>query len=332
MKKVLYIHQKRNDAIGIVDNEQIFRLKNHPDNPFDFLEIYPKWTKIYAVIYNYIRNFFLIIYKSFLYKQIYFSYENPYITGLKSIFPWKKIFMCIHHIENWGDNFIGKIILAIPEKIFAISHFTKQQILDRNISTEKIIVNYNGISEKFYPEKIKNFYPKKYILYVGTELPRKNLENLIYAFEIFHKKHPEILFVKIGQAGWEEHEQNFDNFLKNFSNLQNNIILKREKMWYDELRKWYSNAEFYISVSKLEWFGLTIPEAIACECKIIASNIPPFREICTDKNLLVNPHNIEEIAKKMETTIKWEQQKIQLSRFNWNKNIKNLVNFFQKIS
>ncbi len=42
MKKVLYIHQKRNDAIGIVDNEQIFRLKNHPDNPFDFLEIYPK--------------------------------------------------------------------------------------------------------------------------------------------------------------------------------------------------------------------------------------------------------------------------------------------------
>lgn len=331
MKKILYIHQKRNDAIGIVDEEQISRLKKQKNNPFDFLEIYPKWEKKLEILHNYFRNFCLIFYKSFCYKKIYFSYENPYIIGLKIIFPWKKIFMCIHHIESWGDNFLWKIILKIPDKIFAISNFTKSQIIEKWIISEKIIVNYNGISEKFYPEKIKNFSEKKYILYVGTELPRKNLENLIYAFDIFHQKYPEIFLIKIWPSGWKNYEENFDNFLKKFPHLQNYIILKREKIWPNELRKWYSNAEFYISVSKLEWFGLTIPEAMACGSKIIASNIGPFQEICEDKNIIVNPEKPKEIAKKMEDILKLEYKKFPSKKFDWNKNIEKLVEFFNKI-
>ena len=65
------------------------------------------------------------------------------------------------------------------------------------------------------------------------------------------------------------------------------MIIKRNFIEDDELRKWYSNALCYISLSKLEWFWLTIPEAMACWCPVIASDIWPFREICGGEEILV---------------------------------------------
>jgi glycosyltransferase involved in cell wall biosynthesis len=44
--------------------------------------------------------------------------------------------------------------------------------------------------------------PYKYLLYVGTLQPRKNISTLIYAFALFHKENPDYKLVIAGKKGW----------------------------------------------------------------------------------------------------------------------------------
>lgn len=336
-QKILYISQKRNDAIWKTDENQKKFLQKNNENPFDFLEIFPKWEKKLEIFKNYLKNIFLILFKSFSYKKIYFSYENPYVIFVKICFPFKNITMCVHHLESWANTILWKIILKIPDKIVAISHFTKNQIQEKWIAENKIFVNYNGVSEEFFAEKIENFYDKKYILYVGTELPRKNLGNLFLAFEKISKKFGEIFLVKIGNSWGKNSENLTEKILEKHKNIREKIIFLRENLSNSELRKWYSNAEIYISVSKLEGFWLTIPEAMACQTAIVASDIWPFREIVQNENFLVNPENPEEIAKKIEKILQnknfreknIENGILQSQKFSWQKNSENLINLLK---
>lgn len=61
---------------------------------------------------------------------------------------------------------------------------------------------YNGINhEVFQDMKIfprnPNIPNKKYLFYIGTELKRKNLKNIIAGFSIFQKNNPEYIFIKV---------------------------------------------------------------------------------------------------------------------------------------
>lgn len=325
--RILYIHQKRGDAIGITDREQIHALKKH-DHPFIFLEIHEKGDSRVQIFFHYCRNFFLLLIRSFPHKYLYFSYENPYIFLIKICYPHKKMYLCVHHLDAWADGFLGKWILHSAEKIIAISQYTKNQLIEKGIDEEKIFVNYNGISQEFYPEKIPNFQNFSYILYVGTELQRKNFGKILEAFSVFHEKYPHIKLVKIGDAGGKIFEKNTDTILKKYPKITNSVIFIRQNISREELRKWYSNAVFYISLSKLEGFGMTLPEAEACGCPIIASDIPVFREILKENHELVAPDNTINVVNAMEKILKNPPKKIQKFRFSWEKNATNLISFF----
>lgn len=54
-----------------------------------------------------------------------------------------------------------------------------------------------------------------------------------------------------------------------------------------------------------EGFGLVITEALACECAVIASDLPPIRDIIIDDRtgLMVEPMNITRLAEGMDTLL-----------------------------
>jgi len=336
MKKILFITQKRNDAIWIVD-ESIKKELKKISHPFDFLEIHEKWKGIFNVIKNYIINIILLRKKCYKYDKIYFSRENPYGIFVRLLYRRKYLVMTIHHVEDyWGETIVWKLIFRTTNLFIAISEFTKSQLVALWVNEDKIKVNYNWISEAYYPEPIKDFTNYPYILYVWTEIPRKNTDLLLEVFSEVHKQHPELNLVKIGKSWSEEDKVIFDNKVKELW-LDDYVIIKRNFIEDDELRKWYSNALCYISLSKLEWFWLTIPEAMACWCPVIASNIWPFREICNNKDLIVNHENKEDIISKILKYLSDEKYKNSLSDywkkrssiFNWRKNSDNLLNIIK---
>ena len=337
MKKILYITQKRNDAIWIVDNSVKKELKkiNHP---FDFLEIHEKWKGIFNVIKNYIKNIFLLRKKCFKYDTLYFTWENPYVIFVRIVYCKKKIVMTVHHVEDyWWKSIVWKLMIKSTNKLIAISNFTKNQLVWIWAKEKDIFVNYNWISDIYYPEPIKDFTDYQYILYVWTEVPRKNTNLLLEVFAEVHKKYPKLKLVKIWKPWSEEDKVRFDNKVKELK-LENSVIIKRNFIEDDELRKWYSNALCYTSLSKLEWFWLTIPEAMACWCPVIASDIWPFREICENKDLIVNYENKEDVVAKISRYLYDEKYRNDLSeywkkrsiQFNWVKNIEKIIKFFSK--
>lgn len=336
-KKILFVTQRRNDAIWIVDDsvKNILKSQNYS---FDFFELNEKWCNKINIILNYILNILKLLYWSIWYNNLYFSWENPYVIFVKMLYPNKKIYMCVHHVEDyWGKTIIWKFIIKSVSKFIAISNFTKEQLIEIWARDQDIFINYNGISKEFYPEIIDNFTNFEYILYVGSEVERKNIGSLFQWFKNVVLNFPNIKLIKIWPSGDGTLEKENDFFVQRLW-LENNIILLREKYYSDELRKYYSNAICYISVSKLEWFWLTIPEALACGCPVVASNITPFQEIIWNSQIIVNPESIEEISNWIIKYIKNKDFREKMSRewtkiaerFQWVENVQWLIQILNK--
>lgn len=137
----------------------------------------------------------------------------------------------------------------------------------------------------------------KYILYLGSNHKRKNIQGLKKAYKILKNKIPHKLIL----AG-------VDKYLDN--------------KW--ELLK---NADVFVFPSFYEGFGMPVLEAQKAGAPVVASNAGALPEILGDSALLVDPHNTQEIAeaiykvlsdKKLRNDlIKKGQENIK--RFSWPK-------------
>lgn len=332
--KILFVSQKRNDAIWIVDNS----VKNELlliSWDITFLELSEKWNTKLQIFINYIINILKLLVNTIWYNKIYFSWENPYVIFIKIFFPWKKNYMCVMHVEDyWWKSIIWKLIFKSVNKFIVISEFTKNQLLEYWIKSDNIFVNYLWISKDYYPEKIDNFKSFKYILYVWTELERKNIKNLLIAFSEVIKKFPNLKLVKIWKSyTWYE---NTDYYIKKLW-LENNIVLKREYISDTDLRKYYSNSICYISVATLEWFWMTVPESMSCWCPVVVSDIWPFNEIVWNSQIVVDPYNIIDISAWIVKYLEdndfrnkmVEEWIINSKRFNWKNNANILINILK---
>ncbi|MEI6137504.1 MAG: glycosyltransferase family 1 protein, partial [Chloroflexota bacterium] len=91
--------------------------------------------------------------------------------------------------------------------IIAVSNTTKADIVEHlGVPESRIHVVYDGVDpRRFHPTQARPFeYP--YILYVGSEHPRKNLAELIEAFAMLKAsgQFPDLRLVKVGAAGGSE--------------------------------------------------------------------------------------------------------------------------------
>ena len=115
-------------------------------------------------------------------------------------------------------------------KIIAVSEFTKNEIIKYyKINSEKIEVAQNAVGENFlksltesespFAQDIEKKYslPKKFILYVGTMQPRKNLPLLIEAFAKVKNEIGETKLVLCGNRDAHNFDLKIDAKIKEFS-------------------------------------------------------------------------------------------------------------------
>ncbi len=324
MTKTLIITQERNDAIGVVDKEVISRLAQY--NDYDFLIIRKKWIWR-RVLQNYIINIWTLLLSVRWYQQIFFTRENPFVIAIKLFYPCKKIICTIHHVEKYrADTWLGRQIFRSIDSFVAISTFTKNQLSDCGVCSDQIHVIYNGVSTVYFPEQLDNFKSYPYILYVWSEASRKNLPRLLEAFARIVKSYPDIKLIKAGPYFDESHKQITDQIIAKLW-LQDNIVIMRDFIPDENLRKLYSNAICTVLVSTLEGFGLTIPEAMACACPVIVSNQMPHMELVGNNQVAVDPLNIDSVYNGIlriieDTNLRNLNKQKALERaklFNWDK-------------
>jgi len=198
-------------------------------------------------------------------------------------------------------------------KIWSVSESTAQDLVSLyQINPEKITVNYPFLNDQFFkPVEQDDKYliikkynlPEKFILFLGTIEPRKNIKSLIVGFENFKKRNEwakDYQLVIAGEKGWSnqpiieriENSSCFEDIVfANFIEEKNKPIL-------------YSLAQIFVYPSFYEGFGFPPLEAMALGIPTIASNCSSMPEILEDGAVLINPYKPFEICLALELLLK----------------------------
>ena len=198
-------------------------------------------------------------------------------------------------------------------------------------SAHKIFTGYASVDNNYFEkesirlrssiQEIKKKYNlnRDFFLTSARFIPKKNLLNLIKAYNLYKEKTETDLFdlVIIGD-GIEK--QKMENLITNF-NLTENIHLPGF-LQYDKIPEFYTAAKVFILPSLREQWGLVVNEALASGLPVIASQrcgcVPDLVEQGVN-GFTFSPENIEELANLMIKISKDENIRKQMS--NESKNI-----------
>jgi glycosyltransferase involved in cell wall biosynthesis len=230
-------------------------------------------------------------------------------------------------------------------RIAAVSEFTKNDIVKTySIPASKIDVVYNGANENFKPvtEEIKLSIRKKfssghpYFLFVGALHQRKNIANLLRAFEEFKNTvSTPMKLLLIGQKRWWTKEM--EEVYSGMKHREEVILTGRVSE--DDLYAITASAFAVTYVSVFEGFGIPIVEAMKCNVPVITSNVTSMPEIAGDSALLCDPHSYHSISEAMvklhaDKALRnsfIEKGKHRQNFFSWEKSAEELWNCVEKL-
>lgn len=211
-----------------------------------------------------------------------------------------------YSVKKLYDYFLLKNI-HYANRIGTVSQFSKSEIIKYlNYPENKIDVVYSAsnLSEIENINKEDNLQIKKkftfgkdYFIYVGSIIPRKNIEGMIKAFEMYKDKiNNEDKLLLIGKFFWRK---------KDLMKLVTNSKYAKDIIFTDRLDNdtktlLIKYAKALILVSHYEGFGVPVIEGMQLGTPVITSNTTSLDEISEDAALKVNPQNIQEIAGAME--------------------------------
>lgn len=221
---------------------------------------------------------------------------------------------------------MSRLVKKRSDGLLTVSEFSKKDIEEiLKITPEKIKVIYGSIeSDGARPPidllKKKFNLMRKFILYVGRSDFRKNINNLIQAFEALNIFENYDLVIVSDLEIFED--KGGIKFLKNISR--------------QHLSGFYKAAEVLVYPSFYEGFGLPVLEAMAAGCPVVASNISSIPEIAGGAALLVNPRNVDEIARAIAQVLSntalrndlIEKGREQAKKFDWLKMARETLEYY----
>ncbi len=231
------------------------------------------------------------------------------------------------------------------DRIATVSSISKVDIHETyHIEKDKIDVVFDGANEAYKPlneaekQQVREEYTEgnPYFIYVGSIHPRKNVDNLLRAFDAFKKHHPSnIKLVIAGRKAWK---------MKETEQVYNSMEFKDEVIFtghtkIEVLSRLMGGALSLVYPSFLEGFGIPVLEAIYCKVPVITSRLSSMPEVAGDAGILVDPVSVNEITEAMikmagDPALRSgfishcdEQQE----RFSWNKTANALWSSFEKM-
>jgi len=251
----------------------------------------------------------------------------------------------IHH-PNLRDRFYLSLDYRGVNKatrIIAVSQSTKNDLIRHlKIPEERISVVYEGVDHQLFRPVKRRLVDYPYLLFVGSEHPRKNFVGVLQAFSVLKSegKFKDLKLVKVGKAGGSE-----GDFRRRTLQCISELGLEKEVHFTgyvptEDLPAYYSGAECFILASLYEGFGFPPLEAMACGCPVIVSDIASLPEIAGDAGIRVNHRDTASIAKAIYEVLSDEHARKELiskgleraSQFSWEKTARETLKVYESIA
>lgn len=352
----LYQHwQDRTDiqvTVGLADEPVQDMPELHASWRYQVITPKPLWTQWALPLHLWLhRNTYQVVFSP--------SHYAPRVSPIPTIitifdlaflhFPTQFKKRDLLQLKNWT-----KYSAKQAKKIITISEYSKKSIVDSyRKKTQDIVVAYpsydsttlqNAMEIGELQGEIKVNGVKintPYLLYVGTIQPRKNIDQMIAAFEQIkrqigarslkitpkqYKKLDTLQFVIAGKTGWLA-EPILTRIAQ--SPFSDDILVTG---YIEELTKWQllSQATATFQLGTHEGFGIPALEALAAGSIVIASNNASLPEVVGDAGILVKPdssYSLQNALKKSLTLTAKEKAEFrkkareQVEKFSWQETV-----------
>jgi glycosyltransferase involved in cell wall biosynthesis len=216
-----------------------------------------------------------------------------------------------HHkpLNRWYLNLTMLLYCRRAAHVIAISECTRRDLTTAyGIPPEKVTVIYEAADPRFRvqpPEAVaavraRYDLPDRYLLFVGTIEPRKNLSRLVAAFETIRVEGLSDGLVIVGKRGW----LCGDFFARLEKSPARDAILFPGYVPDEDLPAVYAGAQGLVFPSLYEGFGLPVLEAMACGTPVVASCASSIPEVGGDATLYFDPRDVEAMVEAVRRLLR----------------------------
>jgi glycosyltransferase involved in cell wall biosynthesis len=248
------------------------------------------------------------------------NYEIPFWSRCPSVVTIHDLSLLLHP-EAHRQHLVRRARWRLPRmaksatRIITPSESVKREVCETlKINPDKIVVTPEAPRATFKRREAAAVAELRqrlgigedFILFVGTVEPRKNLHRLVEAFEqLLRTTSSSPQLVIAGGQGWLM--DNFSSVIKE-KKLEDRICLTGY-LEDEDLCALYSSCKAFVYPSLYEGFGLPPLEARACGAPVITSRIPSITETVGTAARLVDPLDVDDLARAIAEMLSDEQQR-----------------------
>ena len=215
-------------------------------------------------------------------------------------------------------------------RVATVSEYSRRDIAATyGVDPERIDVVYDGAHSYYRPlnpeekaaARLRYAGGSRYIIFVSTIHRRKNLTNLLLAFDRLRDSDPrELKLLVVGSRAWwaDELKAAYDGM------RHRDDVVMAGRADPDDLARMMGAAEMLVYPSFFEGFGIPVLEAMYAETPVVAANTTSLPEVGGDAALYVDPNDVDSIAHAIKRLLDPELQsqlvalgREQRQKFSW---------------
>ncbi|MEY4418085.1 MAG: hypothetical protein RIQ88_523 [Actinomycetota bacterium] len=254
-----------------------------------------------------------------LHDLIYYRHRKP-PTDLSWLI---RVIWRLYHLSYFPQ----RLLLNRADAIVTVSETTKALMLKHHLTKRPIQVVYNSAGKAI--KQARTFNNSKDLLYIGSFMPYKNVENLIIG-TAQTKGFTLHLLSKITEQRKAE--------LVELAQVYETKVVFHQGVSDEEYEKLLSECFALVTASKDEGFGIPLVEAMSHGTPVVVSDLDIFMEVAGKAGHYFNPNSPASFAKQIDflsNKSKWEscskQSLAQAKMFDWDKSATALIETFNSL-